>query len=86
MPETKKCTGPCRRTLLLSVFGKRREAPDGLQYQCPDCRNQYKREDYRKKSVQILQYQKDRRKRISASHGPNSLCPRCGTMCTLNRG
>ncbi len=80
MPETKQCTGPCQRVLPLGKFGKRRETANGLQYRCLDCRNKYKREDYSKKKVQILQYQKDRRKKISTSHGPNSRCPECGRI------
>ena len=64
MEEAKKCTGPCQRTLLLDQFGRRQEAPDGLQYRCNNCRNRYKRDDYSRKKDRILRYQRDRRKKI----------------------
>ncbi len=64
----KKCTG-CKRMLPREKFGRRKEASDGLQYKCTECRNKYKRKDYKKNKKHILRYQKNRRRMQSQEYG-----------------
>lgn len=76
---TTKVCSKCGEEKPISEFGKRNKSPDGLQYQCKECRKEIHREymrEYRKKNKEYESVSRKTRKKIARTG--DEVCAVCG--------